>query len=107
MIEQDLGNVYRGARKVFTFTVEPVRDIGLGWSLVFTAARSKGSSTKDITQAGAVVNGPAGIYSVTLSAAQTDIRPGVLFFDCWRTDPGLSEPLATGTLTLVDVVRLP
>jgi hypothetical protein len=106
IIDQDF-TVYRGSAPPLNFTMTPVADI-TGWAIRFTAARALGSSSKAIiSQAASVTSGPGGTFTVPLTAALTDIRPADYFYDVWRVDPGSEELLATGTMTLADVVRLP
>lgn len=106
IIDQDF-TIYRGAAPTLNFTMTPTADI-TGWTIVFTVARALGSSTKGIvSQTASVTNGPGGLFSVPLTALQTNIRPAEYEYDVWRVDAGLEEPLAFGTLTIADVVRLP
>lgn len=106
IIDQDF-TVYRGAAPTLNFTMTPTADI-TGWTIRFTVARALGSSAKAIvSQTATVTNGPLGLFSVALTAGQTDLRPADYEYDVWRVDAGLEEPLALGTLTVADVVRLP
>lgn len=87
------------------FAFDIARDV-TNWSLLFTASRALGSTAKEIQQA-AVITDTAGAFEVRLSAAQTDIRPGALYYDIWRVDSGAEELLGAGSMTLRDVVRTP
>ena len=106
MTGQDV-TIYRGQVATLTFTMTPVVDIS-GWDIRYTAARALGSSGKAIPMKQAtVISGPLGMFRVTLTAAETDIRPAEYQHDAWRVDTGLETPLAFGTLTVQDIVRLP
>jgi len=106
MVEQDI-TVYRGSHATLDFTVSPVENIA-SWTITFTVARANGSGTKAIGPVtGSITSAPAGTYRVSLTSAETDIRPAGYRYDVWRVDAGQQKPLARGTLSLVDVVRLP
>ena len=99
--------VFRGSAAVLNFSVGTPTNI-TGWTIVLTVARALGSGSKAITQQVAVhVSDLLGDYRFDLTAAMTDIRPAPYYFDVWRIDAGAEEFLASGVLTIEDVVRLP
>jgi len=97
--------IYQGEDIALNFTMTPVVNI-TGWTLELNIATSRANTVKIITQAGAIVSGPAGTYTVTLTDIQTDtLIPSVYAYDVWRTNAGNERILTTGDFTVKDPVR--
>ena len=99
-------SIFRGEDVDLNFTMVPVVDI-TGWTIEFTVATRLGTPTKYITGAvGIVTNGTDGLFTVSLTNAQTQ-TPGLYFYDVWRMDDGFHRLLATGRFYIQDEVRIP
>jgi hypothetical protein len=78
------------------------------WTLAFSVAESRNSTSKLITAAGSITAAASGTFSVTLAATDTDnIAPGSYFWDVWRTDAGSERLLGKGTFTIEGTARIP
>lgn len=101
---------YRGEDKTLEFTMDPVEDI-TGWSIKFAVRKTIEVLPILITKTTGggtvvIVNGPAGIFDVIMDSADTASLPvGDYLFDVQRTDSGEFSMLATGTLTLLQMVN--
>lgn len=95
---------YRGEDVVLTFTMTPTTNIS-GWTIDFNARRSLTDPTIFLTVAGVVTNAAAGIFTVTLSAANTLTVSGSVPYDVVRTDSGSVAVLSIGTWTNKGGVR--
>jgi hypothetical protein len=99
--------VARGTHKASRSPGAPVVDIS-GWTMVFTV-RALPTNTNHLLEATpAIVSGPAGTYTITLTAAET-LALGVGQFHCdvWRTNSGAQTEMAVGRLTILQPVRNP
>jgi hypothetical protein len=95
--------IYRGEDVTLPFTMDPVENI-TGWTLLMSVSLASGVV---FTQAGAVVSGPAGTFTVALTDTQTELllASEVYDYDVWRTDAGAERVLARGTLRVLSVAR--
>jgi hypothetical protein len=103
--DQVVDPVYRGDPATLNFTCNPVVDL-TGVTVQFTLAKAENTKTKLLQKNGTVTDGPAGKFSVSLDATETDRAPATYVFDAWRMD---STPriVAKGTLVIHADVRLP
>lgn len=101
----DTITVYRGEDVTLRFTMNPVIDI-TGWSILFTV-EGEPETPKLITDSASVIDGPNGIFDVTLSDTQTEIGVGNYLYDAWRTDAGSERILAVGDFKLKGSARFP
>jgi len=97
--------IYQGEVINLNFTMTPVVNI-TGFTFELNIATSRANTVKIITQAGAIVSGPAGTYTIALTRAQTNtLTPNVYAYDVWRTNAGNERILTTGDFTVKDPVR--
>lgn len=90
---------FRGEDITLDFQMIPPVDI-TGWTLSFKVADSLGG-TVQFTKTPTIVDGPRGIFRVTIASADTSsITVGRWVWDCRRTDSGSKATLADGTLEL-------
>lgn len=77
-----------------------------GWTIKATIRNRPGDANPSLLQVAATVtNGPAGLYTVSLSATQTTaLGVGNFAIDIWRTDPGANTEMAIGTLAILQPV---
>ena len=107
MTEQTI-TIYRGEAPVLNFTMAPVPVGGIaGWTLLFTVAKQRNSTTKLITVTPVLISGPLGTFRATLTPAMVDITPDTYFFDVWRMDSGYEEVIASGPFVISGDARLP
>jgi hypothetical protein len=92
-------NFFRGEDVVINFTMTPVQDI-TGWTLTFKVADQLAGTIK-ITKTAAIVNGPAGQFSVSIANADTSsLAVGRYVWDVRRVDSGYKSTVADGYITL-------
>jgi len=85
---------------VLTVTMNPTTNI-TGWTFTFTL-RKIGSSAL-ITVSGVITNAAGGVFTVSLTKAQTSsIAKNAYDYDIWRTNSGSEARLVYGTVTLED-----
>lgn len=96
--------IYRGEEIELNFTMSPVEDIS-GWDIEFNIGGVK--HAKLVTVLADINDGPNGTFTVTLTAIDTDIRPGRYSYDVWRTDLDTERVIAVGVFTVLDEVRVP
>ena len=105
-IEANL-SLYRGADSEFTFTLDPVVDI-TGWTLVFTIARDKNTTTKLFSVVCTHVDEPGGVYKAVMPAADAAVlQTGNFWYDVWRTDAGFESIQNLGRIRNLGNVRIP
>lgn len=106
-ITSNIGPIYTGEDVQLNFTMSPVENIN-GWTLVFTVKVAQMDSPAILSVPGTVVSGPAGTFSISLSAANTALLPPNQYvWDVWRTDLGSEVVLALGKLNVRDTARVP
>lgn len=97
--------VFRGESILLQFTMSPIEDI-TDWTIEFTVEGSP-QTPKKIQKPATVTDGPSGLFEVTLTAVETDLRVGSYQYDAFRTDVGSQRALAVGAFIVRDVARLP
>lgn len=95
--------VFAGEDKVLSFTIHDstgaIQNI-TGWTLQWKLEPAQGQ-TASVTKAGAVTDGPNGVCTVTLLAADTSaLAGGSYFHHLDRTDSGFASVLSAGTFAL-------
>lgn len=104
---QDLGPIYRGEDVTLVFTMTPTTDI-TGWTISTRVKQTATDPTSLVSASATITNAAAGIFTVALSAAQTNLLPaGQLPYDVWRTDSGSAAALSVGMLVVRGSVRIP
>lgn len=95
---------FKGEAVVFTFTMSPTTDI-TGWHISFTLKANAPDSVTLLTVAG-VITAPAasGIFTISMTHAQTNIAVGAYAYDVQRTDSGSEAVLSIGHLNIVQEV---
>lgn len=69
-----------------------------GWTIAGTAKDENGNIVFSL--AGAVVSGPAGTYTLSVTHAQTLVEPKSYRLDVWRTDGSSETLMGIGTITI-------
>lgn len=95
-------------------TKEVAEDIG-GWKILATARAHRRATAKlwekgnfdAFTGVSITGDGSAGIFEITLTAAETKTLPDIGVWDGWRTDTGFEAALVDGDLKAVLSVRQP
>lgn len=106
-ITSTIGPIYTGEDVQLDFTMSPVENIN-GWTLVFTVKVNEMDAPAILSVPGVVTSGPAGTFTVSLSAANTTLLPPNQYvWDVWRIDSGSEVPLALGKLNVRDTARVP
>lgn len=104
--------VYRGEDVAIPF-VAYTADTGTtaeditGWTLVFTVSEAKDSPSKLIQKTCSHVSDAAGTFAATLLNADTDIRPGLYFWDVYRTDSGSMRCIGFGGFKIQGTANRP
>ena len=93
--------IYKGEDVTLSFTMNPVVDI-TGWTLEFNIEQS---GTVVLTKSASVTDGPNGLFSVSLTDADTDGLANNYTYDVWRTDDGSESVLAIGNFIVHRVAR--
>lgn len=97
--------IYRGQRKSFTLTMDPVVNI-TGWTIVMRFATRRRNKQAFLQLSMTVTDGPNGVATATLTAAQTmAMNEGPIYCDVWRTDTSNETPLAQMTLPVGPVIE--
>lgn len=100
-------DVFRKNRVRLDFTMDPVLDV-TGWTLVFNVSTARDRAQKLIDdKAMSVTSGPDGTFSVTLTAAETDLAAGQYFWDVTRVDMAEETTLALGVFRVIGVAKAP
>lgn len=69
-----------------------------GWTIKWTVKDASGTTV--LTKTGAIVNGPNGTYTLTVTHADTLLDPLSYDSDIWRTDSGSETRMGSGPLTV-------
>ncbi len=82
-----------------------------GWTLSFTVKIDREDASPVLISktvgAGIVITDASnGVFSITLTAADTNITPGKYQYDIWRTNSGAETMLTEGVLTIKASVRV-
>lgn len=77
-----------------------------GLTLAFTVAKKLNLSKKLIGPLAVTVLSPT-TFTVTLTAAMTNLKPGSYVWDVWITDPGFEEVVAIGPFKQSGDARVP
>lgn len=99
-------SVYKGEAVLLTFTMTPATDIS-GWSISFTLKTNQTDSTALISQAAVLTTPASGVFTVTLTHAQTNRTAATYYYDVQRTDSGSEAVLSIGTFTISQEVLYP
>lgn len=95
--------VFAGEDKTLQFTVTNLAgatQVITGWTLQWKLETSQGG-TVSVTKSGVVTDGPNGVCTVTLAAADTAALAGGRYWHVLnRTDSGFAGALAAGTFAL-------
>lgn len=102
---QPLAAIFRGERLDLTFTNEGATDLDT-WTVIFTLAAKNDAAIKLLEIEASALTGDIGWF-VPLTSANTDLEPGGYAWDLWRTDEGLEQLLARGTLRIRGDARFP
>lgn len=79
-----------------------------GWTIVLTIKRLPTDSPAVLSVNGVVPTGTDGVYTVSLTAAQTAaLGVGDYHCDVWRTNSGAKTELAIGFFSVLQPVRTP
>lgn len=104
--------IYKGEAVVQPFThvlegtTTPVNITG--WTIAFTVRKKPTDTATLLTVPGAVVSGPAGTYTVSLTHAQTvPLTAGVYAYDIQRTDATSEAVMSIGRFTVTQEVLYP
>lgn len=96
-------SISRGGAKTYTVTHEtsgtntaPI-DV-TGWTIVITAKDASGRSV--LNKNGTVTNGPLGLYTFSVTHADTLLSPANYALDIQRTDSGSETLMGLGTFTI-------
>lgn len=98
-------DVFRGEAVTLTFTRTDGATIA-AWTISFRLKRNHGDSSAALTVAGTLVSsGTTGVFTVALTAAQTDaLALQGYIFDVVRTDSGSETQMAVGMLNVLEEV---
>lgn len=100
MAGRDTITIYRGEAVELDFTMDPVEDI-TDWGVTFIL--ESGVPAKPAT----IINGPGGVFLVTLTKLETALRPGSYRYSVWRSvDGGEDRVLAIGKFIILPAVPL-
>lgn len=106
-IISNIGPIYTGEDVLLSFTMSPVVNIS-GWALLFTVKLNEMDAASIFSVAGTIVSGPAGTFTVSLTAANTTLlKTNQYVWDVWRTDVGSAVVIALGKLNVRDTARVP
>ena len=72
-----------------------------GWTLSLIISNELRDTTPTVTQSAVLVDGAAGTCTVTRSAAQTALTPGVYWYELVRTNVGAADVFTRGQLTVL------
>jgi hypothetical protein len=95
---------------VITVTMDTPPAGGIsGWALAFYLKQKYADLAALVTKTSgtgiAVVDATAGVFTITLAAADTDQTPGNYVYDIWRTDAGQETALVHGRFSIGPAVR--
>lgn len=89
------------------FIMTPLTDIS-GWTISFELKSQATDTTALLTIAASLTTPTLGLFTVTVSAAQTlTLLAGQYVYDVWRTDTGFADALALGSFAMKSSVRVP
>ena len=99
------GETWIGAGTHRASSAGAVIDIS-GWTIVLTLKHRASDTDVALTVNGAIVSGPSGTYTVTLTAAQTrSLQYGDYHCDIWRTNAGSETLMGIGRLTVLPPIK--
>lgn len=98
----------RGEDVLLTFTEQPVPTNISGWTISFRIKVALTDVSSLLTIAGTVTDGPNGVYTIAISAANdtATLTAGQYFHAVVRTDPGSVSLLSQGPVLLTPTAYL-
>lgn len=92
-------SVFAHSVKTVTFQMTDGTNV-TGWTIkwVLTDEEDNVLLTKTVGSGLTLTTPASGLFTLSLTADDTDLTPGVYFWETKRTDDNLEETLATGTM---------
>ena len=108
MATQNNISIFKGEAITLTFTMSPVTDI-VGWTITFTLRVNANDSVAVLTKTPAtiVVPSTSGVFTFSLTHANTNLASGAYAYDVQRVDAGSEAVLSIGFFTIYQEVLYP
>lgn len=95
--------IYKGEATLLQFTMTPVQNIA-GWTIVLTVKLHQTDTTSVLSIPATVTDPTNGVFTVSLSHSNTNIRATTYYYDVQRTDSGSEAVLSIGAFTVTQEV---